>query len=336
MADIYNMLRQFGQDVSGAITAGPEARMKTAQFKHAVDEDRTQKLRQEAERAEEERKQIAKQKASQLLSEGKSKTPEFYQALADSGESPMDIEKLRLAQQPKPKKPDAYKEEFNMSILYAQSMQNDLGKRLEQLNQKAASGEDVSKDMEEFSARYEAGKASLERYVADFEYKAKSTYANGVSEIKDQILQKYDPQAIEMKVVELKKATDQLGGDVSRIMDRLDNDGQYLGVPINLSGIPSTADIKKMAAALISKEEASPDEIIAMQNIRDPNGLKEVIEDPENSENLKKFAGVLLRSLVVAESMAEIEKSSSYKKDKKKKRTGNLSKLRDRSFVSKT
>lgn len=333
-SEIFQMLRQFGQDVSNAVTAGPAARLRTLEFEQDVKDREAKRNEFKIEAEKTAAQEAAAKEVTDLISQGKAGTPEYWDAIRRSGASPVDIEKLRQKSTPKPKEPTHYEKEFRFAEMYADQFNQQLAQMNQSIAEKAARGEDTTADMEAFKARYDASKQILKDYVIDFEDKYQRTFAVETGRMIDQLVKNWDPKTIQNMNITMQKSIDRLGGEVSEIMDEIENNGDLLGAGVDLSGIPSEADIKKMSVGLLGKQIVDRGTLIAVLNEDDPEVLQSYIEDRDTPKEIKQLAVGLLKKLMVGQAVQRMQGYDVYKERKeerkRKKRRKKTSDIRKR------
>ena len=312
MPDLGGMFRQFGQDVAGALTAGPQARLKALEMKSQIEERQDNKLRRQAKDAEKLTHDNATKLVARLLGEGKEGTPEYQKALGESGMTAYQMESLRIKAIPKPRKPDEFLRELNMAQAMSQKAMGDLGALHENILKKKKDGEDTTADMEALTAKQDIYKDKMGRYIENFEYDMKhESYAGQVNSWQDQVLGKYNAEDLQNLDTFVQKACERLGGGIQKLKE--ENDPYLINKGIDLNKIPTGAECETLSWSMLAEKEISRDELIGIWNVKETNDLQVIAEDPDNTKRVKQLATALLTKRLAGEALGMSKSVDNYK-----------------------
>lgn len=311
MPDYQNMFRQFGQDVSNAILSPLEARLKATQINR--EEEKYQKTLSEAD----EKKKL-RQKAAESI---RAKYGDEYADMFLAGEGASGIASLRranadrikaLRESNRAKGGDRYLENFDIAAKMTQQANDILSGAMKKVADAKASGNDQQAldAMNQYSALYDGVSSMLKNKVYSIDKDLREAYATDLAKNAESVLKDLSPDHISLLDETVSGAlTNNVKIDNDLLKD-LDNASQEYGLDIDLSGIPSNADVQKFVWSAISKGDLQPEIAKTIMNVKDQETLQGIANDKSANQAARKLAASLLKQQVTLDSInPQIRKS---------------------------
>lgn len=304
MADYQSMFRQFGQDVSDAILAPVEARLKALQLRKELDKDAS------ASEALEEKTRLRATAAETL----RKKFGDAYADLYLAGESASSLASLRrsdadrikaLREGKKAKGGDRYIEGFDIASKMTEQVNGILNSELRKVASAKASGsnEDAVKAMDRYKVLYDGLSSMLKNNVYSLDKDLRSTYAVDLAKSAETVLKDLNPDQIDVLDQVISGAlSSSLKVDNDIIKELEDSKNEY-GLDIDLSGIPSGSDISKFIWASVSNGEITPEIAKTIMSVKDQDDLKGIANDKSANPAARKLAASILKQQVAVDSI---------------------------------
>ncbi len=286
--DYGQMFRQMGEDVSGAILAPVQARLEMAKMKHGL--------------AKEKADADTKSNAADII--GKT-YGEDAAALYRAGEPLTGIAALRKSAQENGKRrrsgdsesPGRYGGDFNIGEKMTPVIQAQLDGALEAVHAAYESGDEdkIAEAQQTYNDMYEAYGEKIRDKVANMDKDLKKTRAALISERVEDQLAAMHPDKISAMSQVVAGGLDSYSKASREIMTDLEDANNEYGAGIDLSGIPSAADVKKYVWAATSKGDLDPQAANVILNAKSPKELEQLSNDKDRPMAERKLAGALIK-----------------------------------------
>lgn len=316
--EIYNMIRDVGRSISGAITAGPEARLRSLMTQDSLEQTREARDLRRRAREEQESRSSARQRAADLMKEGKGGTDEFYGELINAGEDLSQVSRLRMDRNRPPKNSNTPQRYENRATLDNLAIQ--LNDRIGEINKRVANakeGEDTTALKQQAIAEYDATQKLLQT-LQDSQSTSDATYTVQLARLKDSVMAEKDEARIDLISTAVASGLRSYkGGRTRELLDLLEENKTKWSRYVDTSGVPSAADISNLKMAMNFEGETDQNSLKELLNVRDPEQLSEIIDDEDTPEPVA-IMGLLILKNALAASGVGVTLSEEPTKSKKK------------------
>jgi hypothetical protein len=294
MADYGQMFRQMGRDVSAAITEPVKMRMQMSILKEEQDKEKE--------------KEGAQSRLAATLSPSEKDlyTAEGWGAVAAQ----------RKAKASRGGGGSRYASKFAGAELNASMTFKRLGDALEKTLevQRTGTPEEKTAAMENYTALYNASAGyvdaqnneveGLTQQIQKLQTNVKSTYAVMLADDMSRGLVNLHHDKINGIVQAAEGVLKNYEGVSSEVLTDLENSTNEYGLGIDLSGVPSGADIEKYVWAGIAKKALSEENAMTLLNTRDPKVLAGIANNKDIQMPARKLAAALLKQQVTLGAIA--------------------------------
>src|SRR6185503_12313456 len=262
MADYQSMFRQFGEGVSDAILGPLETKLSVMKMRKELEQAETLAQKRDAEKEKTRLRGVATESLRKRYGDE-------YADLYAAGETAgglaslrrADAERIKAMNDNKKAKGERYTENFDMTAKMTQQANQILSGAMQKVAAAKASGNEqgVAEAMDQYTKLYDGVSDMLRNQVYSIDKDLKDSYSLKLMEGAENALKELNPDKIRI----LDESID--GGLKGRlnndVLKELDDARAEYGLDIDLSGVPSSTDIKKYAYTAIANKDLTPEEV---------------------------------------------------------------------------